>query len=209
MKPFFLIFLFSLLVLPGYSQYSDIIINKVTINNPGETISASVKPQKGRVRTDPDKQYTWYSAGKLHVTQGGFSGKLLNGPYSSWYEDKNLKEKGEFRGGLRQGTWNTWAENGVLRETVTWWAGVRDGKFSEYDSTGKLLKKGSYRNGLLHGDLWTYVSKDSSTVSYYRNGKPAVKKKIKLNVKKLVPGFLKKKDVKKDKPKGEKRKIEL
>ncbi|KAA8476140.1 MORN repeat protein [Arcticibacter tournemirensis] len=175
------------------SYYKELTTDRVTINKPDEIITAYTKPAKGEVTAEPEREYVWYSAGRIHNTQGGYSGKLLNGGYSSQYPGKNLKEQGEYSNGLKNGEWRSWYQNGKLKEISIWCNGVKHGRFSEFDENGNLLKSGSYRNGLLHGDVASFNGKDSSTVAYYKNGKPAVKKKLNISAKKMVPGFLKKK----------------
>ncbi len=192
MKPFCLsaVLLLFTCTLYGQSYYKDLVTDRVTITGPDSTVSAFVKPVKA-VKTRPEKYYWWYSANRITVTQGGYSGKLLNGPYTAYYPDKNLKEQGGFLAGLKEGKWSSWNENGILRETVYWESGVKDGSFSEYDEKGNLLKSGYYRNGLQDGNVTSYLGKDSTSVTYYKKGQPAVKKKIHLHPGKLVPGFLK------------------
>jgi len=72
-----------------------------------------------------DRRYTWFDKGAIGNTQGGYSGKLLHGVYTSWYlPSKQLKEKGEYVYGLKEGIWLYWAESGQIRETENWKKGV-------------------------------------------------------------------------------------
>ncbi len=176
------------------SYYKELTTDRVTINKPDEIITAYTKPARGEISAEPEREYTWYSAGRIHRTQGGYSGKPLNGEYSAQYPGKNLKEQGEYLNGLKNGEWRSWYENGKLKDINVWHNGVKHGMFSEYDQNGNLLKSGSYRNGLLHGDVTSFNGKDSSTVAYYKNGELAVKKKLHISAKKMVLGFLKKKE---------------
>jgi hypothetical protein len=64
--------------------------------------------------------YFWYYAGGIHCTQGGYSGKLLNGSYNEYYLSKNLKQQGVFKKGLKNGSWKSWNEDGSLKENLQW-----------------------------------------------------------------------------------------
>lgn len=94
--------------------------NKVRITEPDKIIQAEINP----VSTNPSAKitlfYYWYSANGIHITQGGYSGKLLNGLYSEYYLNKNLKEQGFFKKGLKNGDWKSWSNDGILIGTKTW-----------------------------------------------------------------------------------------
>lgn len=143
---------------------------KHTINFNDHKIVFQVKPAMEPKSTDPIKKYHWYSNNQIHITQGGFSGKLLNGNYTDFYMGNNLKEKGIFKNGLKDGEWNVWAANGILIEKLNYRVGVLDGQFFKYDQTGNLLQDGNYKNGKIHGPSKTYHGLDSVTVTKYKNG---------------------------------------
>lgn len=120
MKYFILIFLCFVYVEAFGQKLPDYGLNKVRIAQTDKTIVAEIKP----VSLDPSiKQnlvYYWYSANIIHNTQGGFSGKLLNGQYTEYYPDKNLREQGEFKNGLKDGIWKSWNDDGILTATTNW-----------------------------------------------------------------------------------------
>ena len=64
--------------------------------------------------------YYWYDANQIHMTQGGFSGKLLDGLYAAYYRNKNLEEQGNFKKGLKTGIWKKWRADGSLESTTQW-----------------------------------------------------------------------------------------
>jgi hypothetical protein len=68
--------------------------------------------------------YYWYSANQVHFTQGGYSGQLLNGVYTEYYQNKNLKQQGMFNRGLKDGVWKMWNKDGTLKEVVNWQEGI-------------------------------------------------------------------------------------
>ena len=105
---------------------------KVRITLPDITILAEIDPISTNPATKPDLFYYWYEANAIHSTQGGFSGKLLNGQYNEYYLNKNLKVQGGFKKGLKNGEWKSWNEDGTLAGSSTWKNGqlVLEGKVS-------------------------------------------------------------------------------
>ncbi|MDB5133279.1 MAG: hypothetical protein JWR02_3028 [Mucilaginibacter sp.] len=95
-------------------------VNKIRINESDKTIVAGITRFDGGLRLKPDRFYYWYSSNAIHSTQGGFSGQLLNGQYSEYYLNKNLKEQGAFKKGLKSGVWESWNEDGTLSRISAW-----------------------------------------------------------------------------------------
>ncbi len=117
-----------------------------------------------------DKKYYWYSNNQIKITQGGYSGKLLHGPYREFYFNKNLKEQGQFDMGLKVGEWNSWNIQGMLTEKTNFKKGIPEGNYYKYNGNGSLLEEGRYLHGRIHGKLTKYVGKDSTLISIYKNG---------------------------------------
>ncbi|MFD2162268.1 toxin-antitoxin system YwqK family antitoxin [Paradesertivirga mongoliensis] len=168
------------------------------LNSTEQTIVAHLYPVNEEVHADPELFYYWYSANQVNRTQGGYSGKLLNGPYTAFYTNKNLKEQGEFKKGLQHGDWKTWHENGQLKEIVKWRSGLKTGPLREYNEQGGVSRTGRYRQGKLQGKVTTYTGKDSVQVLKYDDGelvvKPTKEKKVAgtvSKVKRKVNGFFK------------------
>lgn len=101
-------------------QLPDYGLDKVRINEAGQTIVAELASVSAGPTAKPALHYFWYNSGAIHETQGGYSGRLLNGQYTAFYLNKNLKEQGSFKKGLKDGTWKNWREDGSLLATVTW-----------------------------------------------------------------------------------------
>jgi hypothetical protein len=93
---------------------------KVHITEADKIIQAEVIPVSSAPRIKPNCFYYWYSANAIHFTQGGYSGQLLNGVYTEYYLNKNLKEQGRFKKGLKDGSWKSWNEDGTVNK-VFWW----------------------------------------------------------------------------------------
>src|SRR5688500_101 len=114
MRVLFILLSFSFSSALGQSYYRNLATKtyQVTVTYPEHKITAHIKPVKNQINPSADRYYYWYSANQINTTQGGFSGSLLNGLYSDFYRNKNLKEKGEFDHGLKTGEWMAWYDNG-------------------------------------------------------------------------------------------------
>jgi len=99
-------------------------IYKVRITLADMTILAEINPASNP-SVKSNLFYYWYEANEIHSTQGGFSGKLLNGTYNEYYPNKNLKEQGGFKKGLKTGTWKSWNKDGTLAEITKWQKGTQ------------------------------------------------------------------------------------
>jgi hypothetical protein len=176
--------LFSTLAFPQ-SYLKDLVSDKVTVNGSEQTVVAYLRPVK-EVEIAADRFYHWYSANQINRTQGGFSGKLLNGQYTSFYRNKNLKEQGEFKKGLQHGPWKSWYENGQLRAISKWRWGMKSGRFEEFTESGLKSRSGRYAQGELQGKVRLYTGKDSSTITTYKDGSVYTKKAKKGNALNMV-----------------------
>lgn len=162
-----------LLLLPFISQAQKMPGNgfdKLRIAQADKIIHAEILPVKFHPATKPELSYYWHRANVIHITKGGFSGKLLNGSYTEYYLNKNLKEQGTFTKGLKSGVWKNWSDTGNLLSWYSWSDGVKMGPFIIYDEKGKLIQSGNYRNDQLNGKIRFYDSAGTLTVVQYNNG---------------------------------------
>ncbi len=168
----FLIMAFILVANLAMGQYStkDFLTHKVIVNHNDYTIVAYVKPTN-KIYVESDRLYYWFSTNLIKSTQGGYSGKLLNGRYQEFFLNKNLKELGAFRAGLKTGKWKSWDDAGKLKEEYYWDSGKRNGTYAKYDSLGRQREKGKYRNDLLNGKQTVMIG-DSTKITYFKKGKP-------------------------------------
>lgn len=143
---------------------------KNTINFIDHKLFFQTKPSKEPKFIHSSKKYYWYSNNQIHITQGGFSGRLLNGSYSDFYLSSSLKEKGTFKTGLKEGEWSVWTEDGILIERMNYKQGVLNGQFMKYDKTGSLWQEGNYMAGKIEGVFKTYHGIDSIMISKYKKG---------------------------------------
>jgi len=168
----------------GQKHDKDFLTHKVILNQADRTIVAYVKPS-GNVNIEVDKRYYWLSSNQIRSTQGGFSGKLLNGTYEEFYLNKGLKESGKVYKGLKTGVWKRWAEQGNLIDDYNWSAGQKHGIYHKYDSLGRVKEMGKYKNNLLRGKQWLYTAEGVKQIRY-KDGKAVEHKKIK------IPQFIRK-----------------
>jgi hypothetical protein len=105
-------------------DYPDYGLTKLRLTDSGRTIEVEVNPVKRLPIVKTGLVYYWYSANQVHFTQGGYSGQLLNGVYTEYYQNKNLKQQGMFNRGLKDGVWKMWNKDGTLKEVVNWQEGI-------------------------------------------------------------------------------------
>jgi hypothetical protein len=150
--------------MPDYGLY------KIHLTDSGKTIIAEINLATEK-QADPKLYYHWYTADGIHVTQGGYEGKVLNGAYNEYYLNKNIKIQGAYRNGLQHGTWKSWNANGFLLSIYNWDKGVMNGEYRLFDGKGMLTEQGYYKQGLLNGIRVSYLSADSVKQAKYENGK--------------------------------------
>lgn len=164
-------------------SYEDILARqKVIINYDDHSVVTYTTPEK-KVLPKNNSYYYWFSGNSINVTQAGFSGKLLNGSFQSFYLNKNLKESGQFVKGLKVGEWKNWNDQGVLTDKYSWKAGKKNGHYQKFNTDGKAVEYGSFRNDLLEGKRT--VIGDSLQIDYYKKGKV-------VHHRQLIPKFINK-----------------
>ncbi|MES2807017.1 MAG: hypothetical protein V4619_00220 [Bacteroidota bacterium] len=169
---------FLILITCGFSAWAqkmpDFGTNRVRISADDKIIQAELLPVKSDPDTETDRLYYWYGSNKIHITQGGFSGRLLNGQYIEYYLNKNIKEEGRFVKGLKEGVWKNWTENGVLQQSFTWKKGIKQGEFIAFDNKGAIRQQGKYNVNLLNGTVKTIDTTGKLSFTRYRDGKVIV-----------------------------------
>lgn len=148
----------------------------VYVNYPDYTAKTDIFSKDKKIKVNEKLTYYWYSSNKIMETTGGYDGRILNGPFTSFYLNSNLKEKGLFKNGVKNGEWITWYENGKIKEINTWRKGVRSGASKNFDVNGALLSEGAYKNGKLNGYQATYTSGKIREKRKYKNGIEITKK---------------------------------
>ncbi|NQD71729.1 hypothetical protein HP439_13445 [Sphingobacterium shayense] len=145
--------------------------NRITINHDSGMKEVFTVTEKS-TKTKSQKIYSWYQSQKVQHTQGGYSGKLLDGKYTSYYSNKHLAKQGSYKNGLANGTWKFWREDNMLQKEEQWKQGRQNGTTSHYNERGQLLQQGVTKDGKWEGKIWTYQPADSSYAwTYFHDGK--------------------------------------
>lgn len=98
--------------------------NKVRVSADSTSVYAVLSPDALH-HLKKDSYYSWYDKGIIGSTQGGYSGKLLDGQFTSWYSaNKQLKMQGNYQMGLKDGIWMKWTAEGKMLERQKWKKGV-------------------------------------------------------------------------------------
>jgi hypothetical protein len=143
----------------------------ITVNYDDYTVKTEMLAQPKTICVSNDRTYMWYAAQKIMETKGGYDGKLIHGPYRSFYLNNQLREKGFVKNGLRNKQWKYWYSDGKLREVITWKNGTKCGPYELYNDFGQLMAKGRFKNDKLQGKFYTYGNGGSLIEKkVYKNG---------------------------------------
>lgn len=142
----------------------------VYINYPDYEVKAKIKTKETPIHIKDTISYFWYKSNRILKTQGGYEGKLLHGPYTSFYLNGNLKEQGQFKNGVKNGKWISWFDNGMYKGETIWCMGLKHGLCKEFNNKGNLVRVSNYKRGMLHGKMYELLdSKIISEKKYKRN----------------------------------------
>ena len=145
-------------------------VNRVRITLADKTLKFEITSASLAIPAYTTKTYYWYGGNQVNFTQGGYSGKLLNGNYYEYYLNKNLKTEGTFEKGLKTGIWKTWDEGGLLLDMLTWKKGVKNGLYKIFGAGGKITEHGTYKLGKQNGQVEYFSGQDSTTIVTFKNG---------------------------------------
>lgn len=142
----------------------------IHVNFPDKQIDAQISTTKKKAPA-PHLKYYWYDNSTIHETQGDYSGYLLDGFYTEYFNvDNGLSAKGTIKRGVRHGIWKYWYPNGNLKAREKWQRGKLRGKKYRYDTKGTVEKIEHYKSGRLTGRVSTFDTSGSKTSVYYKNG---------------------------------------
>jgi antitoxin component YwqK of YwqJK toxin-antitoxin module len=97
---------------------------------------------------------------------------LPDGPFESYYPNKNIKVKGNVVGGKREGVWTSYHLNGNKQSENEYKAGVLNGKTVTIFENGQIMYIGYYLDGEYDGQ-WFFYTKEGelSKEIIYNKGK--------------------------------------
>lgn len=142
----------------------------VYINSPDSSVHAHVVNTASACKPQMGRRYYWYNMNTIISSEGGFSGRLLHGNYTSYFHNHNLKSQGNFENGLKHGIWINWFVNGRVKERTRYSHGLVDGHRELYDSTGHLSTRMYYRNGQRAGKTKIFRQDGTDSTIRYKNG---------------------------------------
>ena len=176
MKFFKTIFLFIFVSISAFCQdFPEAAgINHVRIIGQGSIIEADISHVQSLEPVLPNRNYYWYTHHQINKTQGGYSGRLLDGIYREFYKNKNIKELGYYASGLQTGKCTSWNEDGYLQEIVEWKEGLKNGRYQKFEGQ-KVIESGTYRSGLLHGKVRFFSSNKLIEAKIFKNGEQLLK----------------------------------
>lgn len=80
----------------------------MTIRDSLTTIRFTLFPGDKPVKPKKGKHYYWYGTNQIHITEGDYAGRPVDGIYTAFDESGGLVEKGNFDKGLKVGIWVRW-----------------------------------------------------------------------------------------------------
>lgn len=108
---------------------------EVVISTGDSIIVANILLDQSRIKPDIRYTYYWYLRGKICHNRGGFSGKLLDGRYQVFVQDR-LILSGNYKDGKRTGEWITWDNYGNIK-SVSSYKNVKSKAHSKDESEKK------------------------------------------------------------------------
>lgn len=101
-----------------------------------------------------------FNNGTLKKSYNQDDEELLQGPYTAWFRNGQLRAQGNLKNSKEEGPWQYFYKNGNPAGTLSYVDGKLQGKMSYYYSTGELLEERSFEADVQVGTFQ----------SYYRSG---------------------------------------
>ena len=94
------------------------------------------------------------------------------GPFTTWWTDKQFKERGTYLAGQRNGQIDVFYKSGTLHYTGMFVLGQPDGLITTYHPDGQLASTENFDRGRLHGERSRYSATKGELVERieYQNG---------------------------------------
>jgi len=145
---------------------------EIVVTYADSTIKANISTVLKKINPKNNIEYTWYSSNSIKTNYGGFSGKLLDGPYQVFDLKNRLITQGRYLNGLRHGTWKFWLSDGTLSSLVPYIKGQKNGQ-AEYNNPEKNTTQIiNFKKDLLNGwSVLTDNKKNYVEQTHYKSGK--------------------------------------
>lgn len=113
--------------------------------------------KSNRRSQEPDGPFESFSENGQPREKKAYRMGQLDGPYETYYANGQLQEKGTRTGEQSwDGTYESYFENGQPREKKTYKAGRLDGDYDTYHSNGQLRRRENYKDGDREGLAQNY-----------------------------------------------------
>jgi hypothetical protein len=157
MRPVICILLLMLTGALSFGQRTKVRQNtrEVVINSGDSIIVTNIMLNQEKIRPDIRFTYYWYLRGKISHNTGGFSGKLLDGKYQVFVQDR-LVLSGTYNEGKRSGEWVSWNNDGSIKNSCAYFDGaVKTAKAEKHSrhflrNPFKKEKKKTHHTGIFH-----------------------------------------------------------
>lgn len=137
-KHLFFKVLFCVLVVNYQNSYSQDLDKSLSINfekdrlwlehNDGYVELWILHDTQIKVKEKNRKYYHFVFRNRLYASQGGYTGKILDGLSTEFYFDLTMKSKGNYSLGLKDGKWKYWRQDGTIEKIENW----KMGEFLSY-----------------------------------------------------------------------------
>jgi hypothetical protein len=98
-------------------------------------------------------------------------GRVLSGPFETYYPDGALRKSGFLDYGKPDGRIRTFYPQGGLKKLVNYKNGVREGNYEMLAENGEVIETGSYEDGKLSGYVLKYYDSGGQKEEiYYKRG---------------------------------------
>jgi hypothetical protein len=138
--------LLPLLFVHGQNKASKFHSREVIVQKGDTLIRTNILTGEGVYKTSEFIEYFYYSKGMINSNIGDYGGKLLNGNYKAFLNNK-LIETGQFSKGCKTGLWRSWYLNGKYKKVLSWKNGKPEGDYKHYNEDGSIDKHGRYKSG--------------------------------------------------------------
>ena len=96
----------------------------------------------------------YFNNTELIKQEMSFKNGKLNGNYTAYFKNGNIRRKGEYSKGMYNGKWEQWTEEGKKLYEVHYKNDTLCGSFAVWYPTGVLKQKGIYARNSKSG-VWT------------------------------------------------------
>jgi len=110
-------------------------------------------PESGAQTTPKERKF---NNGNLKESYSQDDDEQLQGPYTAWFRNGQLRAQGNLKNSKEEGTWQYFYKNGNPASTLSYVDGKLQGKMTYYYSTGELLEERTFEADVQVGTLQNY-----------------------------------------------------